>query len=249
MLKIFGTRKKKEKINFPIGELMVVDMHSHVLPGIDDGADSVATSRFLIDTLLESGIKEIITTPHVMADIHKNTPTSISGAYDSLQGSIDEHKLNNLSYAGEYLIDEQFIEKLHKKEVLTIRDKYILIETPFFYKPLNFESAVFEVLAAGYTPILAHPERYLYMFNQLDMYQKVKELGCLLQINALSLTGYYGKMEKDSAKLILSAGLVDFIGTDMHHERHAKMISDYKVDNCVADLLTNVSLKNSELLT
>lgn len=248
MLGIFGSKKKKEKISFPIGELMVVDMHSHILPGIDDGAVDVTNSRMLVDTLFESGIQQLIATPHVMADIHRNSPETIISSYSNLKQNLSEVEISKIAYAGEYLIDDQFIAKLQNKEVFAIRDKYVLIETPFFFKPLNFEIAVFEILAAGFTPILAHPERYLYMFNQIDLYQKMKEIGCLLQVNALSLTGYYGKMEKDSAKLIMEAGLVDFIGTDMHHERHAHVFKEFRVDKCVMNLLENVELKNSELL-
>ncbi len=231
-------KKRKEKVNFDIGAYLQVDIHSHLLPGIDDGAEDVNASLTLINGLVEKGFNKIITSPHVMADIHKNTPETISAAFSQLQPSIENGKISvPFSYGAEYLLDEMFLDKLKNKEVLPLFDNYLLVETPFLYLPLNLEQYIFEIQAAGFIPIIAHPERYLYMFNQQDWYFKLKKLGCSLQMNLLAITGYYGKMEKDIAKFLLENNLYEFFGSDMHHGRHLRRLQEFEIDVDIAKLL------------
>jgi protein-tyrosine phosphatase len=249
----FFKKKKdvKEKVNFDIGNYIEVDIHSHLLPGIDDGAENVEKSTELITGLTVGGIRKIITTPHVMADIHKNTPTTIANAYNELKPTLNKYFSSlPFNYAAEYLLDELFIEKLKNNEILPLFDNYILVETPFLYEPLNLEQFIFEIQAAGLIPIMAHPERYLYMFNKQDWFFKLKKLGCLLQMNLLSLTGYYGKMEKDMAKYLLENEMYDYFGSDMHHGRHLKRFQDYQIDKEIAVLLDKnyKNIKNRNLL-
>ncbi len=236
----FFTKKKKakERISYDIGAYMVVDIHSHLLPGIDDGAPDTDTSLKLINGLTAKGIQKIITSPHVMADIHKNTPETILQASNILAPVLQASAVNiPFSYGAEYLLDEQFLDKLHNGQILPLFDDHILVETPFLYRPFNLEDHIFQIQAAGYTPVLAHPERYLYMFTEQELFFKVRDLGCKLQMNVLSLTGYYGKSEKDCAKFLLENNLYEYFGSDMHHERHLLNFSEFRVDEETARLL------------
>lgn len=231
-------KKSSSKVPFDIGSYMEVDIHSHLLPGIDDGAPDTDTAITLINGITSKGIQRIITSPHVMADIHRNTPESIQTAYNTLVPHFESNQIETpFSYGAEYMLDEQFLDKLNRKEVLPLFDNYILVETPFLFKPLNLEDTIFQIQAAGYTPILAHPERYLYMFNEQEIYFKVRDLGCKLQMNVLSATGYYGKIEKDCATFLLEHELYEYFGTDIHHDRHLNRFMNFEVSQETARLL------------
>jgi protein-tyrosine phosphatase len=230
--------QKAKKISYDIASYMEVDIHSHLLPGIDDGAQDITHSLKLLSGLKEKGIRRVVTSPHVMADIHKNTPQTIHTAYQTLLPHLAPSGINiPFSYGAEYMLDEQFLDKLNNQEILPLFDNYILVETPFLFKPLNIEEDLFQIQAAGFIPILAHPERYVYMFGEQELYFKMKSLGCLLQMNILSATGYYGKMEKDAAKFLLKNNLYTYFGTDMHHDRHLHNFLNFQVDEEVARLL------------
>lgn len=235
----FAKKKKiKERVKYDIGSYMTVDIHSHLLPGIDDGAPDTETSLKLINGLTAKGIQKIITSPHVMADIHKNTPETILKASNILTPVMKASAVSvPFSYGAEYLLDELFLDKLQHGQILPLFDDHVLVETPFLYRPFNLEDHIFQIQAAGYTPILAHPERYLYMFNEQELFFKMRNLGCKLQLNVLSLTGYYGKSEKDCAKFLLENNLYEYFGSDMHHERHLRNFMEFSVDEEVARLL------------
>lgn len=229
---------KKVRLDFDIAQYMQVDIHSHFLPGIDDGAASVEDSLYLIKGVTSQGIRKIITTPHVMADIHKNTPQSIQFAYQQVVPQLANANINiPITYAAEYLLDELFLDKLERNEILPLFDNVVLVETPFLYKPLNLEDLIFQIQAAGYKPLLAHPERYHYMFNEQELFFKLKDIGVMFQMNVLALTGYYGKLEKDTAKFLLANKMYDYFGSDMHHERHLLNFQKYMVNEDIIDLL------------
>jgi protein-tyrosine phosphatase len=238
-----------EKIIFPIGEFMQVDMHSHLLPGIDDGAKDINDSIELMQGMYNAGIRKFITTPHVMADIHRNTPSTISNAYHDLKIALKEYEhLNNIHHAGEYMMDDQFEGKLHQKEVTCVFDNMLLVETPILNRPFNIETNIFQIETAGYVPILAHPERYMYLFRQHKDYYDLKNRGCLFQLNVLSLTGYYGKMEKEAAIWLLENNLVDLLGTDMHHKRHLANFKHYKIEKRIVKMLEKSTFLNNKLV-
>ncbi len=239
---------KKSEVDFPIGEYLATDMHSHLLPGVDDGAPNVEASLKLIKGLTDIGFKKVITSPHIMLDIHKNNRETLAKAYQTLEEELNNRTdLATLDYAAEYLMDENYERLLKNKDLLLVSKNYVLVETPILNRLLNLETIIFNTLASGYTPIIAHPERYVYLFGKNDDYEELKEKGCLLQINALSLTGYYGKPEKMAAEWLLENKLVDFIGTDMHHERHLARLTHYKISKKSKEFLEQTTLMNSEL--
>ncbi|MBX9782814.1 MAG: histidinol phosphatase [Chitinophagaceae bacterium] len=221
---MFGLFKKKEKTPLFTGNYsgLHTDMHSHLLPGIDDGSPDLDTSVQLIKGMMELGYKKFITTPHVYPDLYANTPETIKAAHSSLVQRLKEEQMDvEVKAAAEYFIDDIFPERLEKGEqLLTIHNNRVLVEISFLTPPQDLKETIFKVIMAGYQPIIAHPERYSFYHYKKDIYHRFKDQGCLLQINLLSLLGYYGKAVQENARLIVSEQLVDFIGTDLHHARH-----------------------------
>ena len=199
-----------------------VDMHSHILPGIDDGSPDLETSLVLIRGLIELGVKRSIATPHIIGDMYRNNPETIQNALTELRSGIDAAGINfPVDAAAEYMLDDYFFTLLDSGErLLTLRENYILTEFPFSLMPVNPERWSFRIITAGYQPILAHPERYGYYHSDPTFFHRLVELGFQLQVNLLSFTGYYGKEVQKAATYLDKHGLIAFAGTDLHHIRH-----------------------------
>ena len=247
---MFGLFKnKKAVINsanyFPV----TTDMHSHILPGIDDGSPDVETSIELIKGLLALGITKSIATPHIIGDLYRNNADTIFAAMEKLQAALDKENIQfELSAAAEYMLDNYFFELLDNKTVmLTVKDKLILTEFSYSAIPSNPGQMVFSILTEGYTPILAHPERYAYYHPDYKQFDYLKDLGFLLQVNLLSLTGYYGKETAKAARYIIKNNLASFTATDLHHERHLAALSDEKNKKIFAEVFEGVKLNNLQL--
>jgi Capsular polysaccharide biosynthesis protein len=241
---------KKREIAFPIGRYLRADIHSHILPGVDDGAADVASSLQLLQGMHTLGFETVIGTPHVMVDLHRNNQQTIQNAFAKLKAATSGHgRLPTLYYAAEHMLDEGFAALLAENRIIPYgNSSYVLVETPYLHRPLNLEHLSFQLATAGYKPILAHPERYHYLFNKPDEYEKLKELGFAFQLNALSLRGYYGKPEKEAAQWLVDQALVDYIATDVHHDRHMKHLKNYVIPQKVADQLENLTIHNEELV-
>ena len=202
------------------------DMHSHLLPGLDDGAETVEHSLDLLRALRELGYRKLIMTPHIMGDFYKNTPEGIRTALQQLRKAAAEAGLGDveLDCAAEYYLDEFLGRKLADgTEMLTFGGdkRYLLFETSYMNEPLNLFEIIFELKAQGYTPVLAHPERYTYFYGRLAEVEALRrDHGVLLQVNLNSLAGYYSPAAKKVAEQLIDGGLVDFVGTDTHHLRH-----------------------------
>ncbi|MEO6490237.1 MAG: CpsB/CapC family capsule biosynthesis tyrosine phosphatase [Ferruginibacter sp.] len=212
------TPRSKEDSYFPI----TTDIHSHILPGIDDGSPNIETSIELVKGLMELGITRSIATPHIISDMFRNDAASIGRALDELNAEL---KVQNLEFevtaAAEYMMDAYFFELLQRKvKLLPITGNIILTEFSYATLPHSPEQMSFAIITEGYTPILAHPERYPYYYHDHNMYHHLQDLGFLLQINLLSLSGYYGKEAARAANYMLKNGLVSYVGTDLHHDRH-----------------------------
>lgn len=230
--KLFGFRKKESSVldyapENPAGygdwSFIGTDMHSHLVPGIDDGAQTVEDSITLIRQLMAMGYRQIITTPHIKFDHYPNNRTTITGGLHILQNALKEVGIHiPIRAAAEYYIDDHFIQELEEVELLTVMDNQLLVEISFMFEPIRFSEILFRIQTKGYKPILAHPERYMFYHGNMDAYRAIKDKGCYLQLNLLSLTGYYGKGVKIAAEQLLAEGLYDYCGTDMHHIRHAE---------------------------
>lgn len=207
------------QINPKIIKRLEVDMHSHLLPGIDDGSPDLESTLQYLRTLQELGFQKVITTPHVTPELYPNTPAKILEVLKMVQEKIVEVGLKiKLDAAAEYMIDENFDKLIENDTVLPIAGKYLLVELSYVAPVLNYESAIFKVQARGFVPILAHPERYYY-FSMAEL-EHLHQLGCLFQLNILSLTGYYGKHVRKVGQNLLQKNMVSFLGTDLHHKKH-----------------------------
>jgi tyrosine-protein phosphatase YwqE len=229
-----------------------VDMHSHLLPGLDDGLKEVEQSVNFIKQLGELGYKKLICTPHILSDLYPNTRETILPKLDLVREAIAKANINvEIDAAAEYMIDHDFaqlISKAKQNDLLTINKRFILVEMSYLAPSPNFESTVFELRMMGLTPILAHPERYSYFHRQFEQYERFKELGCKLQVNLLSLSGGYGPDVKKAAEKLFKKEMVDFIGTDMHHERHLAGVQEMASKKDFYTLVGTAELLNKSLM-
>ena len=203
------------------------DIHSHLLPGIDDGSKSLEESIELIKMFSNIGIKNITTTPHILGEVWPNTPTIINEKLTLVRKELIKQNITdiNLNAGSEYMLDEKFMELLNRKKLLTIKDNFILVEFSYINHPENVLDIIFKIQTQGYKPILAHPERYTYYHTKINMYEKLKQAGCYFQLNLLSLSDYYGSNVQKIAVRLLENNLIDFLGTDAHHKMHISFLN------------------------
>ena len=240
-------KKKKENLNTPDYSSIAVDMHSHVLPGIDDGAQNPQESIYLVRKMIDLGIKKIIATPHIMADYYKNTPETINCALALLKEELVKENIDiPVEAAAEHYFDETFESRVNDGRLMTMGGNYALFELSFVGQPPNVLAVIQRMIELGYKPILAHPERYSYI--DVEQLRGLREWGCSLQLNTISLTGYYGKETKRTAEYLVDNDLVDFMSSDMHHPKHAEALKNALQTSHVQKLLTNYPLKNIMLL-
>ena len=201
------------------------DIHSHLIPGIDDGCSSIENSIASIKSLQELGFSRIITTPHIMAEVYPNTPEIIQEGLTKLKEALKEREIDvSIEAAAEYKMDENFKTLVENDNLLTFGDKYILVEFSFVAAPMDLENTIFKLRTKGYRPILAHPERYLYLADNLEKFEELKALGCHLQLNLMSLVNQYGGMAKEMASRLLDKNMYDFFGTDLHRPEDVRIL-------------------------
>ncbi len=242
--KLFGEKESKEMAP----NCVKVDMHSHILPNLDDGSESVEESLSLINSMIDLGYEKLIMTPHIMGDFYKNTPETINTKLELLRNTVAKNNINiELDMAAEYYLDESFVYKLKNEKLLTLKDNYVLLETSYMNRPNNFFEVIFDMQTAGYKPVIAHPERYVYLYESFEKFQEVYERGVLFQINLNSLTGYYSGMAKKYAEMLIDHQMVDFIGSDCHAEKHIHTLSK-AMKTSYYKKLSNLNLLNNELL-
>ena len=213
--KLFGG--KSEPVSFAS---LKVDMHSHLIPGIDDGAKDMEDSIAMIKALHELGYQKLITTPHIMSDFYKNTPEIILGGLEKVKARVREEGIDiELEAAAEYYVDENFEKLLAGGDLLTFggEKKYLLFETSYTSRPMALESTVFEMNAAGYFPVMAHPERYAYLWDKSgDKLEEFKAMGMKFQVNLGSFAGSYHVRAKKTSEILFKHELIDFVATDLH---------------------------------
>lgn len=198
-----------------------IDIHSHLLPGIDDGAKTFEDTLRLTSALQSFGVTEFITTPHIIQHVWENTHEGIA-----LKAIDTREKLKKInitipfSAAAEYLMDDQFVRLFQSHELLTLKTNYVLVEMSYINAPIQLYSILFDLQVAGYIPVLAHPERYLFYHNNFNEYIKLKNAGCLFQLNLLSVVGYYGPQIAKIAEQMLAKGMYSYVGSDVHHNNH-----------------------------
>jgi len=246
--KFFGGNQ--EKSNSHHGKLSWVgwDMHNHILPGIDDGCKDLEASKLLIAGLKELGINKCVCTPHVMNGVHNNTPETIERAYKKLQEALVNNRIDfQLEYSAEYMIDDQLDSWIQSNNLCLIGGKYMLIEMSYLSESKALFSIIKEIQQRGFQPILAHPERYNYYHNNFKIFEEIKQAGCYLQMNLLSISKYYGEGVKTCALTLARAGMYDLVGTDMHHTRHLEALKNVVQKYDIQDILSKCEIKNTDL--
>jgi len=201
-----------------------IDMHSHFIPGIDDGAQNIEESIFLLKAMSELGYRKVITTPHIYTDLYPNTAERILDGLQHVRSAVSAEGIPiEVDAAAEYFLDEHFEQLIDQKKLLTFGKNYVLFELGFMQEPPNLNRAIFNMHLQGYKPVLAHPERYEYWSSGSARFRELADRDVLLQVNINSLSGHYGQQVKETAEYLIESGLVQFIGTDCHHPGHIQM--------------------------
>ncbi|GAA4785475.1 capsular polysaccharide biosynthesis protein [Olivibacter ginsenosidimutans] len=244
LFNIFKSKKGSSDISW-IG----TDIHSHLLPGIDDGVKDANTGVSFIKRLMDIGYHQFIVTPHIYDEVHPNTPETINRAHEKLYEVMEQAGMGGVytHSAAEYMLGQQFGKLLAAGGLKAFPDNHLLVEMPYIAEPMQLDSTIFDIGIKGYKPIMAHPERYVFYFNKPEAYHRLKEMGCLLQLNILSPTGYYGKEVAKAAQYMIKNKLYDLVGTDLHHERHLNKIIKYVKSGQAYQDFGHLDLKNKAL--
>lgn len=243
--KIFKSEPKLDPISLSV---FGTDIHSHLIPGIDDGSPNMEASVRMVKKFVDLGYKKIVTTPHIMCDYYQNTPDKILKGLDELREELQKQDINiDISAAAEYNLDDGLQDLIDKKNILTFGDNHVLFELPFMQEPRNLQEIVFNFQMAGYKPILAHPERYTFWYDEFEKYDELRSRGVLMQLNLLSLTNHYSPQTRKVAEKMVDADLVDAVGTDCHRIEHLMMLEDHLNLKHIHKLAAKENLFNKKL--
>ena len=252
---MFSFFKKKEKTSRPVPTYHVPDfsflggdMHSHLVPGIDDGSQSLEDSIAFIGKLSDLGLKKFITTPHIHGEMYDNDTRKVQQYFQPLRDYLAAHRPDlSIQVSAEYFLDTYFLNQVLPKGLMAFGHNNVLVEVSMAGWNRQFKEIMFAVQANGYNPILAHPERYLYE-TDMNVFAALKDKGVALQMNLLSILGYYGKSIKITAEKMLAMGLYDYCGTDLHHNRHLAHISNMPAEQQeIMWQLSEYKFKNKDL--
>ena len=219
---------KKEEIIDPIDiSFLRNDIHSHLIPGIDDGSPEMETTIVLLKKFIDLGYKKVITTPHVMSDYYKNNPEIILSGLNNVRKEIKKQNLDiQIEAAAEYNLEPEFEKLLDDGKLLSFgAEKYLLFELSFFDEPLRLNETIWKMIEKGFRPVLAHVERYGYWHNNYDKVEEMINRGVKLQLNIGSVTGAYGPEVKKFAERLIKDEIIEFVGSDCHHLHHLEMIN------------------------
>lgn len=247
---LFNWKKSGNKTASP-AQALRVDMHSHLLPDLDDGSSSLNDTLTMARVFVDMGYSKVITTPHIMGDFFKNTPETILPQLDKVNKALVDSGIPlQMEAAAEYYLDEWFMKKLeHSEPLLCFGEKrYLLFETSYMNDSAYLQEAIFGIKALNYQPILAHPERYTYMYGDFSRYEALFEQGVHFQINLLSLIGHYSPMAKHTAEKLIDAKMIHWLGTDCHAPRHLPGLEKAKKTSYYHKAL-QLNLLNNTLLT
>ncbi|MBD3800199.1 MAG: capsular biosynthesis protein [Campylobacterales bacterium] len=229
-------------------EPLTTDLHSHLVPGIDDGAKDLEASLNLVRSLYDLGYRRLITTPHIMMHRFPNSRDTILRGLDTLRSAVDAEGIPvTIDAASEYYVDEHFRELIGKGELLTFGENEVLFELSYIIPPVDLDTIIFELQSCGYQPVLAHPERFLYMHKDEEAYPRLREKGVRFQVNINSLGGYYSKPVEKAARRLMDEGWITYLGSDTHHRRHIDALTKTLHADVVAKVQRNNTLRNNAL--
>jgi protein-tyrosine phosphatase len=243
---LFGKKETAQPFDFG---LLGADMHSHFIPGIDDGAQNMSESLRLLRSMENFGFRKAITTPHIMSDFFRNTPEIILSGLEKLREAAKAEGLKiEIEAAAEYYFDFDLEGKLDRERLLTFGDNYFLFEVSYMNPPDNLDTFIFKLQTSGYKPVLAHPERYPFWFSKkLEEFEKLKDKGILFQLNLNSLTGHYSGATKKVAEQMIDLGWYEFTGTDCHHTGHVDLLKQAAKSPALHKLYASGKLLNGTL--
>lgn len=227
MFNLFSRSKKEVAVKNDFSVLKT-DMHSHLLPGIDDGSPDMKTSLQLVKGMAELGFTRLITTPHIMWDMYKNTREGILEKLDLLRAEVKREGIAvQIHAAAEYFLDDHVAGLLKRGEpLLPVSGNRVLVEFSMAHATMSLKDILFEMQMQGYQPVIAHPERYIYLDGNKAFYDELKDIGCLFQLNLLSLGPYYGRSVHELALYLVKKGYYNLAGTDLHHFRHLNALHE-----------------------
>lgn len=246
---MFGKLFKKKKLNEPVSlQGLVADMHSHLIPGIDDGSPDMETSVSLVKEMKKLGYKKLITTPHISSDIFKNNPTIIQNGLENLKQKLREENIDvEIEATAEYLLDDGFEKLLKENQLQFFGSNYVLVELPYFHVPPNIYELTFEMQIKGYKIMLAHPERYLYWLNDFNKFEELKNRGIYFQLNMISLTGHYSAEVKKLAERMIDEGMIDFLGSDLHNHHYLQILKNTRYEPYLLKAMESGKILNHTL--
>ena len=198
----------------------MVDIHSHLIPNVDDGSKSVEETFMLIKEADRAGITDIILTPHYIVNSYEQNANTLILLKDKLQQILDKDKINVKLHIGmEVYITDNLIDLLKQNKLLTLANsKYLLMELPLNTHVQYEDIIIFKLIENNIIPIIAHPERYKFIQENPDKVEELIESGCLMQSNIGSILGIYGNHAKQTFKYLLKKDLIHFLGTDTHRK-------------------------------
>ena len=246
-------RKKKDEEDLPsidLSKYIKADMHSHILPGIDDGARDLDTSIELIEGLVQLGFSQLLCTPHVMTDFYRNSTDTIKKNLYLLRNELDKRNINiHIDASAEYYFDEELVKRLKNRDILSFgKENYLLFEFSYYNEHQRIFEIITDMIELGYIPVLAHPERYPYYVMNQEKFDQIKSMGVKFQINLLSLSGNYGESAFRGSKYLIDNHFVDFIGTDIHKKEHLVDLKKVLKNEHLHTLINSNNLLNSSLL-
>ncbi len=244
----FFSKKHDDSLDL---SFLKVDMHSHLLPNLDDGLESMEQTMNFAREMKQLGYKKLICTPHILPDVHDNSPETILPRLAEVKKALVENSIDiEFEAAAEYMVGPELQNSIANNETILSfgKQKYVLIEMSYAYPSQNIEQVIFDLMIKGYQPILAHPERYSYLLGTKNVFENFVQKGVLLQVNLLSLTGFYGKPVMLAAEYLVKKKLVSFIGTDMHHNGHLTMTKKFATNKKFNQLAQELGLLNETLM-
>ena len=242
---LFSSTPKPGLANLSV---LKTDIHSHLIPGIDDGAQTMEDTLALVAELRQLGYQKVITTPHVMSDYYKNTPEIILDGLEKVRKAVIEAGIEiEIEAAAEYYLDYNFEIKIAQKQLLTFGKNHVLFELPFLSPPESLNKVIFELQTNGYKPVLAHPERYSFWYKDFEKFTELKEKGVLFQMNINSLTGHYSVDTKKMAERMVDENMIDLLGTDCHNLNHIRLLQNCLTEKYLHKILQKEDLLNKKL--
>lgn len=249
-MSIFRNLFSKSKPGEPVdlGQLGC-DMHSHFIPGIDDGAKTMKDSIAMLRAMEDFGYRKVVTTPHIMSDFFRNTPENIQSGLEQVRNAAKAEGIElEIEAAAEYYFDYDLEGKVGNQPLLSFGKNYLLFEVSYMNAPDNLDSFIFNMQANGYKPVLAHPERYPFWFSKsLEQFEKLKDKGVLFQMNINCLTGHYSMATKKIAEEMIDRGWYEFVGSDCHHLGHIELMKKARAEKALRKLMESGKLLNSSL--